>query len=276
MQMVSGWLDVAVEIDVLNKSWDRAGYAPKYIVLHGTAGGSSAQNIAYYFQKSDVAASTHFVIGQDGVIVQCVPTTLAAWGNGVLTAGHAPYLPEGVNPNLYTISIEHVKPSLDNSDQLTDAQQEASFKVIDILCSYHSIPRHSGDASGGIIRHADIDPVNRSRCPGPYPFNALWQFLQKGGSMETITPNMTKSAQDEWNSTAALFGGTPPRYDSGIAAEWRAQVFALKNPGPPLTQEYHSVDWSGQDIIVQEFAHARAEFYWPGKCFWFDAHGQIS
>lgn len=276
MKMVDGWLDVAVEIDVLNKSMSRAGQAPRYIVLHGTAGGSSAQNIAYYFQTSGVDASTHFVVGQDGTIVQCIPTTLAAWGNGALTAGHAPYLVEGINPNLYTISIEHVKPSIDNSDQLTTAQKQASFQLIGVLCTYHGIPMHSGDASGGIIRHADIDPVNRSRCPGPYPFSELWQFLGGLQHMNTITPAMQQSAQDEWNSTASLFEGTAPRYNSGIAAEWRNQVFALKNPGPPLTQEYHSMDWGGQAIIVQEFAHARAEFYYPGKCFWYDARGPVS
>ncbi len=181
MKMVDGWLDVAIEIDVLNKSMSRNGYAPKYIVLHGTAGGSSAQNIATYFQTSNVDASTHFVVGQDGTIVQCIPTTLAAWGNGVLTDRHATYLPPiSINPNFYTISIEHVKPSTDNSDQLTDKQQQASFTLIDCLCRYHAIPRRAGDALGGIIRHADIDPVNRSRCPGPYPFDALWTFLSEG------------------------------------------------------------------------------------------------
>ncbi len=276
MRMVDGWLDVAVEIDYLNKSMGRQGYAPKYIVLHGTAGGSSAQAIGNYFATSNVDASAHFIVGQDGVIVQGVPTTLAAWGNGVLTARHATYLPPvSINPNFYTISIEHVKPSTDNSDQLTTAQAQASFQLIDILCSYHNIPRHVGDASGGIIRHADIDPVNRSRCPGPYPFDELWKFLSGGNKpMPTITPAMQQSAQDEWNSTASLFGGTAPRYDSGIAAAWQQMVYATKNPGPPLTQEYHSIDWSGKAIIVQEFAHARCE--WDGSAHWYGANGPLA
>ncbi len=85
----------------------------------------------------------------------------------------------------------------------------------------------------------------------------------------TITPNMEKSAQDEWNSTAHLFGGTPPRYTSGIAQQWRNRVYALKNPGPPLTAEYHSVDWNGKAIVVQEFAHSRCE--WDGSAHWYDS-----
>lgn len=273
MRLVNGWLDVAVEIDYLNKSMPREGFVPTYIVLHGTAGGSSAQNIAHYFATSDVQASAHFIIGQDGIICQGCPTTLAAWGNGVLTAGHASYLPDTINPNYYTISIEHVKPSVDNSDQLTTQQQQASFELIDVLCRSYNIPRRAGDAHGGIIRHADIDPVNRARCPGPYPFDALWKFLSGGDKPVIITPNMEKSAQDEWNSTAYLFGGTPPRYDSGIAQAWRNCVYAVKNPGPPLTPEYHSVDWSGKAIVVQEFAHSRCE--WDGSAHWYDSRGPV-
>jgi hypothetical protein len=178
-----GWLDEAVEIDYLNKSMDRQGYAIKYIVLHGTAGGSSAQAIGEYFRDSDVDASAHFVIGQDGTIVQGVNVLAAAWGNGVLTAGHASYFSENINPNLLTVSIEHVKPSTDNSDQLTTIQAQKSFELIQCLCDTYNIPKHAGDASGGVISHADIDPINRSRCPGPYDWNGLWQYLAQGDSM---------------------------------------------------------------------------------------------
>lgn len=176
-----GWLDEAVEIDYLNKSMDRQGYAIKYIVLHGTAGGTSAQNIGAYFRNSAVDASAHFIIGQDGTVVQGVPVTLASWANGVLTAGHASYLSENINPNLYSVSIEHVKPSTDNSDQLTAIQAQKSFELIQCLCDTYNIPKHAGDASGGIISHADVDPINRARCPGPYDWNGLWQYLQSGG-----------------------------------------------------------------------------------------------
>lgn len=179
-----GWLDEAVEIDYLSKSMDRQGQAIKYIVLHGTAGGSSAQAIGEYFRDGNVDASAHFVIGQDGTIVQGVNVLAAAWGNGVLTAGHASYLSENINPNLYSVSIEHVKPSTDNSDALTDIQAQKSFELITCLCDTYNIPKHAGDASGGVISHADIDPVNRSRCPGPYPWDELIAYLQtQGGPM---------------------------------------------------------------------------------------------
>lgn len=189
----NGWLDEAIEIDYLNKSMDRQGYGITHIVLHGTAGGSSAQAIGEYFRDSNVDASAHIVIDQLGVIVQGVPLSLAAWGNGILTPGHAPYLPGDINPNLYTVSIEHVKSSTDNSDALTDAQKQKSFEVIQCICDTYGVPKRAGDATGGIIRHADIDPVNRARCPGPYPLDELWTFLGQGGqaSMGGIPTNWT-------------------------------------------------------------------------------------
>jgi hypothetical protein len=78
MRPVDGWLDVAVEIDYLTKSVARQGFAPPYLVLHGTAGGRSAQDSAHSLATSDVQASTHLIIGQDGIIGQGCPTTLAA------------------------------------------------------------------------------------------------------------------------------------------------------------------------------------------------------
>lgn len=187
MQIVDGWVDVAEEVDVLDNSMSRNGYKPTHIVLHSTAGGSSAENIGAYFQSTVSGSnpvSSHFVIGQDGTIVQCVSCDVAAWANGALIKPRFAF-PAGVNPNLYTISIEHVKPSTDNSDALTAAQAQASFQLIQLLCDTYGIPKQAGDARSGIISHADLDSVNRARCPGPYPWDALWAFL-KGGSIVNV------------------------------------------------------------------------------------------
>lgn len=167
----------------------RAGFQPRYIILHGTAGGTSAAGIAEYFrstQGTDRAVSAHYVIGTGGEVVQCVREADGAWANGVLTAGHAPFWPENINPNFISFSIEHCKPSPDNSDPLTPAQQSASFALIKELCDRWNIPAREADAQGGITGHFSIDPVNRSRCPGPYPWSDLWAFLKGEESSMTI------------------------------------------------------------------------------------------
>ena len=63
----------------------REGQTPRYIIIHGTAGGSSALAIANYFAQPSTQASAHYVIGRDGTIVCAVSEENAAWSNGVIT-----------------------------------------------------------------------------------------------------------------------------------------------------------------------------------------------
>lgn len=169
-------------------------FAPKWIIVHGTAGFQTAQQVGVYFQSNTPPSSTHYVVGRDGAVVQCVRESSAAWGNGPITgpAGVGgdgvhhdawwDHVPDG-NPNTVTFSIEHVKPSQDNSDLLTPAQQAASFALIKHLCATHGIPMRAADAQGGVTGHFSMDPVNRARCPGPYPWDALWSYLNGGTAM---------------------------------------------------------------------------------------------
>lgn len=162
---------------------NREGYRPKYVIIHGTAGGTSAQAIASYFQSTeggDNPVSSHYVIGVDGTVVQCISETDGAYANGIFSMGHDSWWDTSVNPNLTTISIEHCKPSADNSDPLTPAQMTASFTLIRHICQRNNIEMQPADATGGITGHFSIDPVNRSRCPGPYPWAALWDYLKEG------------------------------------------------------------------------------------------------
>jgi N-acetyl-anhydromuramyl-L-alanine amidase AmpD len=132
-----------------NCFYNRNGYKPRYVILHGTAGGSSAENIATYFAGTvgtNNPVSANYVIGRDGVIVQCNREEDGAYANGVLTSGHDSFWDESVNPNLITISIEHLKPHDDNSDALTEPQRASSFALVKHICQRHSIPMRKADA----------------------------------------------------------------------------------------------------------------------------------
>lgn len=171
---------------------------PRWIFIHGTASGTgyTAQETARDFGspgwQANRHASTHYVIGYNGDIVQCVGEEHTAWGNGIISGppGRAPI--GGGDPhaahdawwdttakrsvNEYSISIEHSK-SQDNSSELSPEQEAASFKLINDICNRWGIPRHYGDASGGIIGHYSVDPINRSFCPGTYPWQRLFTYL---------------------------------------------------------------------------------------------------
>jgi N-acetyl-anhydromuramyl-L-alanine amidase AmpD len=196
-----GWLDVATEVDYLNKSMDRQGYSIKYIILHGTAGGTSAQAVANYFATGAEQASAHFVIGVDGTIAQGIPCSLASWANGPIDGTPADNLgfrtesdgvhrdswwSQDINPNWITVSIEHCKPSTDNSDQLSPAQQAASFALVQCICDTYGVPKRFADAQGGITGHFSMSAMNRQRCPGPYPWDELFNYLQQEGTTMTI------------------------------------------------------------------------------------------
>lgn len=264
----------------------RAGYDPSWIILHGTAGGSSALNIANFFADPASQVSSNYVVGLAGEIICCVDESNASWANGPISG------PPGVggdgihhdswwdtaapNPNYVTISIEHVKLHDDNSDTLTPAQQASSFALVLDICKRNGIPMRAANASGGITGHFSMDPVNRSRCPGTYPWAALWTYL--GGNAVT-TPNkyQVADAAAEWQTTAMLFpGNKAPSYTTGIAQAWAARVYQGSRLGPPLTGELDGTDWGGNAIKVQQFLHARCEWRVDGSsCRFFDGRGEI-
>ncbi len=214
----------------------RNGLTPRWLILHGTAGGTSAQSVAQYFkgtEGTDNPVSAHYVIGQDGTIYQCTLESDGAYANGVVTTGHDPWWDANgnPNPNNVTISIEHVKSDSANATALTPAQQAASFELIKDICTRNNIPMRQADANGGITGHFSIDPVNRSRCPGTYPWDALWQYL--GGNIMNIPQGWTDDGQ-----TLKGPDGTP------VVLGFRDHILADPNWDPaniPLEAEHHEL-----------------------------------
>jgi hypothetical protein len=172
----------------------RWGKIPKWIILHGTAGGNSAEGIAQYFKDTEGTSnpvSSHYIIGLQGEVYQCVSVSDGAWANGALSAGHDSWWDGVGNPNNVTISIEHVKPATDNSSPLTALQKQASFQLIDSICQQCNIPLRPADKDGGITGHYSIDPVNRARCPGLYPLDELFS-LGARAMIELNTPGISQ------------------------------------------------------------------------------------
>lgn len=74
--------------------------------------------------------------------------------------------------------------------------------------------------------------------------------------------NFDQERQDAWQHGIAM-----TNYNTGIAQSWRDEWQAGRYRGIPISQEYQSVNASGQKITVQEFSKARCEWY-NGKPLW--------
>lgn len=154
----------------------RAGHAVIAIVDHimsGTLAGTDS-----WFQTPSSQASAHFGIGKNGEIHQYVDINNVAWANGGVARPSWPLLIDGVNPNYYTVSIEHEGQS---GEQLTEAQYQATLALHRWLCEVFQITPNENT----IIGHYRIDSVSRAGCPGPgFPWGRLFADLQGGNSME--------------------------------------------------------------------------------------------
>jgi N-acetyl-anhydromuramyl-L-alanine amidase AmpD len=160
----------------------RSGHKPRWIIIHGTAGFTSAEEVAHFFKSTeggDNPVSSHYIIGLDGASVQCIREKDSAWANGGVTVGHDRWWSRALNPNLVTVSIEHLKLSRDNSDEISTAQKEASFRLIKHICQRHAILPQLANEHGGITGHYSMDPVHRWFCPGPYPWDELIAYLNR-------------------------------------------------------------------------------------------------
>lgn len=112
---------------------------------------STAQNNRDYFNKKDTTVCSHFVVGLEGEIIQCVPL------NEKSNASN--------NRNLDTISIEVCHP--DDTGKFNDATYRSLVKLTAWLCD------NSGLKAKDVIRHYDI---TGKECPKYFVTNeSEWQ-----------------------------------------------------------------------------------------------------
>ena len=115
------------------------------IVIHYTANpGSTAMDNRNYFEglkdSHETKASSNFVVGLEGEIVQCVPTWEVAYASN--------------SRNIDTVSIECCHP--DETGRFNDATYQSMVKLCAWLCMKFDL------TSEDVIRHYDVTGKN---CP---------------------------------------------------------------------------------------------------------------
>jgi len=113
----------------------RKSYRPEAVVIHimdGTLVGTDS-----WFANTTSQVSAHYGIGKNGEVHQYVQENDAAWHAGRVDAPVWKLIKPNVNPNLYTIGIEHEgKPD----DVWTDAMKQSSATLIREICQRWQIP----------------------------------------------------------------------------------------------------------------------------------------
>lgn len=130
------------------------------IVIHYTANpGSTAQQNRDYFNglkdSHETSASSHFVVGLDGEIVQCVPTWEIAYASN--------------ERNHDTISIECCHP--DETGKFNEATYRSVVQLTAFLCKKYGLTEEN------VIRHYD---VTGKICPKYFvEHEDAWQTFKK-------------------------------------------------------------------------------------------------
>lgn len=165
-------------------------YIPSVIVNHISEG--TASSVDYWFTDPDnKLSSAHFLVTRTGEIHQYLEIERMAWSNGLdmqncLDHDHVTaqvIFDMKVNPNLYTVSIEHegyAGNGLDGS--LTEPQFQASVWLHKYIRNYvrdkmgQDLPLDESHVFG----HCDINKVTRPNCPGPnFPWARLYVAIAK-------------------------------------------------------------------------------------------------
>jgi N-acetyl-anhydromuramyl-L-alanine amidase AmpD len=165
----------------------RAKSIPIAIVNHITAG--SLRSVDSWFTSPDNdQSSAHFCIGRNGEIHQYVDIKERAWHAG-LAKGASQHATadiikrfKNVNPNAYTIGIEHEGYKDNGIDgTLTEEQFWASVwlhryireEVKKIYGRYIDLN------PANVIGHFQVDPRRKPNCPGKnFPWDRLYKELQ--------------------------------------------------------------------------------------------------
>lgn len=138
------------------------------IVVHYTAnpGTDAMANRNYFESRKDkpdqtkYKVSSHFIIGLDGTIVQCIPLDEISYASN--------------NRNKDTVSIECCHPN--KSGKFSDATQTALIQLCAWLCGNYGLD------TSDIIRHYD---VTGKMCPKYYvKHKDAWTSLKKNISIE--------------------------------------------------------------------------------------------
>jgi len=151
----------------------KQGRAPDLILLHYT-GMATGEDALARLCAADSKVSSHYVVFEDGRIVQCVPEELRAWHAGVSSwAGEA-------DINSCSIGIEIVNPGHEFDYRNYPLRQVAA--VISLCKSI--VTRRGPISSDRILAHSDVAPARKQDPGEKFP----WDLMSESGIGHWVRP----------------------------------------------------------------------------------------
>lgn len=147
------------------------------LVLHYTGMPTAESALALLCSpRSEVSA--HYVVNEDGGVLQLVPESRRAWHAGIS------YWAGETDMNSASIGIEIVHPGHDEPRPYPAAQIEATAALAKDICRRHAIPPER------VLAHSDIAP-GRKRDPGEF---FPWEELARLGVGRVSDENLGAGA----------------------------------------------------------------------------------
>jgi|SRR5262245_12432172 len=221
------------------------GFTPEAIVIHIIEGSLRAADL--HFNDPTSVVSAHYGVGKDGRVHQFVEEQDTAFHAGIVVNPTWTGLKPRVNPNYYTIGIEHEGRA---DDPWSEAQYAASAALVAEVAARWNIPL----TSDHVIRHHQIRATKS--CPGSQV--DLEQLLERArghaGSPDALPPGFQ----------------IPDRRDVRTLVD--CNLRAAPNSGARIVR----VLPAGTAVTVRAFVdwgeRVRGNGYWyvdaEGNCFW--------
>lgn len=157
----------------------RDGKVPAFLILHYT-GLASAEEAVQVLKSPDMEVSAHYLVHEDGRIVQMVSEKARAWHAG------KSYWKGETDINSASIGIEIVNPgNLEDYPPFKDAQIDAVIHLCRDICERYAIKPEN------VLAHSDIAP-SRKTDPG---HNFPWKRLHDAGVGHYIEPTSIRGGR---------------------------------------------------------------------------------
>ena len=151
---------------------ERKGGAPDMILLHYTGMQDGATALARLCAP-DSKVSSHYVVFEDGRIVQCVPERLRAWHAG------ESFLAGETDINSRSIGIEIVNPGHEFGYPKFPLRQSAAvISLCRSILTRHKVP---GDR---VLAHSDVAPARKQDPGEKFP----WELLSESHVGHWVRP----------------------------------------------------------------------------------------